>query len=79
MAYSHKYGMTNAYIIKCETCSFTRWSDGSEESFADLRPVTLCPKCKGPRNFKCPGCGFVVKARRWVEPPLPSKHHFMRD
>jgi len=71
--------MSVTYLLKCDICEYRRWSDGSEESLADLRPVVLCPKCNGPKTFKCPGCGFVIKAKRWVEPPAPETHHFTRD
>jgi hypothetical protein len=67
------------YVLRCESCGFHRVSDGSQEATADLREVILCPKCNGPKTFKCPGCGYVVKAKRWAEPPDPAKHFFKRD
>lgn len=70
--------MSQQYLLSCD-CGFRRMVDGSAEATADLREVTLCAKCKGAKTFKCPGCGFVVKAKRWVELPDPKTHKFVRD
>ncbi len=66
----------NVYYLKCDHCNYRRWSDGSYESIQDLKEVVLCPKCHGPKKFKCNQCGFVIKAKRYVEPPTPEKHEF---
>jgi hypothetical protein len=71
--------MSHQYFLKCDTCGFRRWSDGSQESFADIREVVLCAKCHGAKTFKCPGCGFVIKAKRYVELPDPTTHRFLQD
>lgn len=70
--------MEPKYIISCN-CGFRRVSDGSAEATADLREVVLCAKCGGSKTFKCPNCGFIAKAKRWVAPPDPATHRFLKD
>ncbi len=70
--------MEPKYVITCN-CGFRRFSDGTAEATADLREVVLCAKCGGSKTFKCPKCGFIAKAKRWVALPNPASHKFMQD
>jgi hypothetical protein len=70
--------MEQKYIIFC-SCGFRRVSDGSAEATSDLKEVVLCAKCGGSKNFKCPQCGFIAKAQRWVVPPDPTAHRFVKN
>jgi DNA-directed RNA polymerase subunit RPC12/RpoP len=68
--------MAKVFYLKCDHCTFKDWSDGSDESFKKFVEVVTCKNCGGPRKIKCPQCGFLVKARKYVEPPLPKDHIF---
>jgi hypothetical protein len=64
------------FLLKCDICDFRRWSDLGDD-IKDLVSVNGCKNCGGPRKYKCPGCGYIVKARRYQPPPAdPSKHVF---
>jgi hypothetical protein len=66
----------NLYILRCDYCDFKRFSNGSEESIQDLREVVLCSHCSGPKRFKCPKCGYVIRSKKYKEPPDPTTRLF---
>jgi hypothetical protein len=69
----------NKYLIYCQGCGWKQWASGSQESFANLKEVKVCANCGGSRSFRCPSCGYVAKAKRYVEPPDPKTHVFKKD
>ena len=52
------------YDVRCEHCHFRK--QGSLEEFQQLIPVQGCNSCGGHR-FKCPNCGYLIRARRIFE------------
>jgi hypothetical protein len=53
------------FLLRCDHCDFRRFLPGeSSEETKDLVPVEGCKNCGGPKKYKCPLCGYVVKARR---------------
>lgn len=67
---------TKPFLLKCDHCEFKRWSDLGDD-IKDLYQIGGCKNCGGPRKYRCPQCGFVVKARRFVAPPEdPAKYKF---
>ena len=54
------------YLLRCGTCDYKRWSDGSDLS--DLVMVTTCRDCGGAKKFKCPGCGRLISAKKFQRP-----------
>lgn len=59
------------YILKC-TCKWWRKCLGTTESLKDLVEFKPCATCHGPRKFKCPKCGKIIKAVRAEYPDLPE-------
>jgi len=60
------------YILKC-TCKWWRKCLGTTESLKDLVEFKPCTTCHGPRKFKCPKCGKIVKAVRAEYPDPPEE------
>lgn len=60
------------YILKC-TCKWWRKCLGTTESWKDLVEFKPCVSCHGPRKFKCPKCGKIVKAVRAEYPDPPEE------
>ena len=49
----------------CDHCNWRRVADASQ--WSDLREVQGCAACHG-KKYKCPNCGFTVKARKFTVP-----------
>ena len=54
--------MAQLYILYCNNCSFKKLTDGSD--FVNYVEVTTCVSCAGGRKFKCPKCGYLMKASK---------------
>lgn len=65
------------YILKCHTCGYKRWTDGTD--IDDLVMVETCKSCSGSKKYKCSGCGYLIKPIKFVQPPHPSKHKFRKN
>jgi len=51
--------------IFCRVCSYTRWTTGKHLDLQDLIQVDEgCTNCGGPKKYKCPECGHVVRPKR---------------
>lgn len=50
------------YIILCGNCNYKKLTDGSDLAF--LNEVKTCKDCGGSRQFKCPKCGYLMRARK---------------
>lgn len=50
------------YMILCGNCSYKKLTDGSDLAF--LNEVKTCKDCGGSRQFKCPKCGYLMRARK---------------
>lgn len=50
------------YLLFCSHCSYKRTTDGSDLS--NLREVKTCTTCGGARQFKCPQCGYLMRATK---------------
>ena len=48
------------YILFCHVCGWKKLTDGSD--LQDMVEVKTCNHCSGARQFKCPGCGRLVRA-----------------
>lgn len=64
------------YLILC-SCGFKLWTDLKQEEIGHLVPFTgSCASCGGKNQYKCPNCGYIMKAKLFVQPPLPQEHRF---
>ena len=52
--------MSTKYILFCHVCGWKRLTDGSD--LQNMVEVKTCNHCSGARQFKCPGCGRLVRA-----------------
>lgn len=50
------------YLLFCSNCHFKKLTDGSD--LVNLNEVKTCKTCGGFRQFKCPKCGFLLKATK---------------
>lgn len=50
------------YLLFCSHCSYKRTTDGTD--LANLREVKTCKSCGGSRQFKCPQCGYLIRATK---------------
>ncbi len=50
------------YLLYCQHCAFKKITDGSD--LADFKEVKTCKDCGGARQFKCPGCGYLLRATK---------------
>lgn len=57
------------YRLHCDHCQWKKITD-SMDDFSDLFEIPGCTHCSG-RKFRCPGCGFAIKLRKFVV-PLPD-------
>ena len=48
------------YLLRCSNCHFKKLTDGSD--LANFVEVKTCVDCSGTRRFKCPQCGYLLKA-----------------
>lgn len=62
-----------SYRLHCDSCKWTMYCDGSDESFSGLYEYKACQNCHGARTFRCNNCGFQVRAKRVMEAtPAPK-------
>jgi len=54
------YCMSAKYILFCHVCGWKKLTDGSD--LQNMVEVKTCNHCSGARQFKCPGCGRLVRA-----------------
>ncbi len=52
--------MSVKYILFCHVCGWKKLTDGSD--LQNMVEVKTCSHCSGARQFKCPGCGRLVRA-----------------
>lgn len=57
---------TQMYRLKCEYCTYNRLTDGTD--IQDLIPVETCKDCGGSKKYKCPGCGRLLRPRKYNTP-----------
>jgi hypothetical protein len=50
------------FMCRCLRCRWVKVSENGHEDFKDLVPMNNCPTCGGPRKYKCPQCGRMVRA-----------------
>ena len=50
------------YLLYCQHCAFKKITDGSD--LANFKEVKTCRDCGGARQFKCPGCGYLLRATK---------------
>jgi len=53
------------YLLFCSHCSFKKLTDGSD--LANLVEVKTCKDCGGSRQFKCPHCGYLIRASKALQ------------
>lgn len=53
------------YLIFCSHCSFKKLTDGSD--LANFAEVKTCKDCGGSRQFKCPHCGYLMRATKALQ------------
>lgn len=54
--------MQTYFLVSCKKCKF--WLKGSNEDLKTLKEFKPCASCYGPRKFKCPKCGNIIKLQR---------------
>ena len=52
------------YLLKCVPCKWWRKWSGMPDDVKDLVEFRPCTSCHGPKKFKCPQCGKIIKALR---------------
>lgn len=52
------------FILRCKRCDWIRYTDGFSKEVEDLHEYKKCSTCGGPRKFRCPDCGNMVKMIR---------------
>lgn len=58
-------GVPKNFIIKCNSCGWSRRSSGVSVDLADLHEiVNNCSDCGKARRFQCPRCGSVSRMKR---------------
>lgn len=60
----------NRYLLLCEFCNWRKVTDGTD--IKDMKEVKTCTSCHGARQFKCPGCGRLIRVRK-IKTPEPIK------
>ena len=56
--------LRSLFVLKCK-CKWFKKSDGTSKDLEDLVEFKPCSNCGGPRKFKCPNCGNIVKMMRF--------------
>lgn len=52
------------FLLSCKKCKFFNKNGGTTEELKDFVEFKPCKSCHGPRKFKCPKCGNIIKMQR---------------
>ena len=68
--------MTNTILqLRCGKCQFRATINNAEE-LKNFVAVASCVSCNGAKQFKCPKCGYLVKAVKInINPVSDSQKH----